>query len=262
MAGMSARPDLIDVEVAHEYFEEGRAQFLDARPPLEYQHSRERIPGAVPVDPGGGAAETETLLALPRGKLLISYCDEPGQAASTEVARRVRALGLGDGSALAGGFRAWKEAGYPTELAPPLASPAKKDQRVASHVVERTPEGVRLTVDAPSLAALFAEAALALADALGEPQRELEPTDHLVTVRARDTETLLTVWLVDLLTRTVEERRLVVAIRIESLSDHELHARLRGAEVAAWWMEPRPLPPEVRIERRDGGFAAMITLVG
>src|SRR3954451_15198309 len=99
METMTGRPDLIDLEVAHDLYEEERAQFVDARPLLEYRRGRERIPGAVHIGPGSGAAETEALSALPRGKLIISYCDEPAQAASTAVARRVRQLAIGDGCA-------------------------------------------------------------------------------------------------------------------------------------------------------------------
>jgi rhodanese-related sulfurtransferase len=93
---MTSRPELIDPEVAHEYAQEGRAQLVDARPRLAYQHSRERIPGAIAIEPDEGAASTDALLALPRERLMIMYCEEPMQAASAQLARRARALGLGD----------------------------------------------------------------------------------------------------------------------------------------------------------------------
>jgi SHS2 domain-containing protein len=213
------------------------------------------------VAPGAGAAETEALLALPRKGLFIAYCDEPGQAASAAVARRVRELGIGDGSALAGGFQAWKAEGYPTEVTPPLTSPARKDERQASHVVEEVYEGVRLSLRAPSLLALFAEAPAGLADALGVAEPALEPTDHLFQLQAKDPEALLLVWLNDLLARTAEEGRLFVDVDIEVLSDRELRGRLRGAEVAELRLEPRPgTLPEVRLERLGDGYEAVITL--
>lgn len=111
---MSVRPETIDVEAAHEYLTENRAQFVDARPRREFEHAPEVIPGAMHIDPGGGVNIDEALRRLPREKLLIAYCDEPNQAASAQVARRARSLGQGDASVLAGGFAAWKDAGKPT----------------------------------------------------------------------------------------------------------------------------------------------------
>jgi rhodanese-related sulfurtransferase len=61
---MMARPELIDVEVAQEHHLEGRAEFVDARPPVQYRHSRERIPGAVHIDPGSGAEADDVLRTL------------------------------------------------------------------------------------------------------------------------------------------------------------------------------------------------------
>jgi rhodanese-related sulfurtransferase/SHS2 domain-containing protein len=260
-ARVAGRPELIDVEMAHELFEEERAHFVDARPLLDYRRSRERIPGALHIEPGGGPAETEALLALPRHKLIVAYCDEPALAASTALARQVRELAIEDGCALAGGFRAWKEAGHPVELVPPLASPARKDGP-SSHVVEQTRSGVKLDVRAPSLVALFAEASLALADAFGDAiPAALAPTDHLFTVYARDAEGLLTAWLSDLLASTVEHRRLFVDVHIDTLSPRELRARARGAEVGRWRRQPpTDALPLVQIERRPSGFAAAITL--
>ena len=124
---MSGRPEPIDVEAAHEYFVEGRATFLDARPAAEYRRSRDRIPGARHVDPGSAAEIDATLGELPRELLLIVYCNEPHEAASARVARRARELGLGDASMLLGGYRAWKLANLPIEPlaeAEPHAEPA------------------------------------------------------------------------------------------------------------------------------------------
>jgi rhodanese-related sulfurtransferase len=111
---MTARPDTIDCEVAAEYLQEGRAQFVDARPLAEFDYSPLMIPGAIHVHPGSGTAMDDALLTLARGRLTIVYCNEPAHAASAQVARRVRELGLGDASVLEGGFRAWCDADLPT----------------------------------------------------------------------------------------------------------------------------------------------------
>jgi Raf kinase inhibitor-like YbhB/YbcL family protein len=112
---MSSRPDRIDVETAHEYLVEGRAQFVDARPAAVYARSGDRVPGAVHIDPGSGADIDEALKALPRERLIVVYCDEPNQAASAQVARLAREMGVGDASVLEGGFRAWLAEDMPIE---------------------------------------------------------------------------------------------------------------------------------------------------
>lgn len=121
---MSTRPDRIDPEVAKEYLADLRAVFVDARPRAEYERAGARIPGARHIDPGSGAAMDEALLVLPREKIVVCYCDEPGEAASAQVARRFRELGLGDASVLRGGFRAWRAAGYPVEPVPDVEGEA------------------------------------------------------------------------------------------------------------------------------------------
>lgn len=115
---MSTRPERIDVEIAHQYFSEGRALFIDARPKAKYEQSQAQIPGAVHISPGEGAEVATALRALPNEVLLIAYCDEPDQAASAQIARLARQVGLGDVSILNGGFDAWKEADLPLEPRP------------------------------------------------------------------------------------------------------------------------------------------------
>jgi Raf kinase inhibitor-like YbhB/YbcL family protein len=111
---MSKRPDWIDVATAREYLTEGRAQFVDARPDREYERSSEQLPGALHIAAGSGAAMDQLLRQIPRERMIIAYCDEPDQAASAQVARRARELGLGDASVLEGGLSAWLGADAPT----------------------------------------------------------------------------------------------------------------------------------------------------
>jgi rhodanese-related sulfurtransferase len=99
-----------------------RATFIDARPSTEYEASGLRIPGAQQVGAGSGVDIFEALKAAPDELTIIIYCDEPEQAASAMIARRVRELGLGEAYHLSGGFRAWQAAGLPVERIPDLAS--------------------------------------------------------------------------------------------------------------------------------------------
>jgi rhodanese-related sulfurtransferase len=127
---MATRPESIDVETAREYFDEARAQFVDARPAAEWAASHDQIPGAIHVPAGSTAAIDEALVRLPRERLLIAYCDEPAQAASAYVARRAREIGLGDAVFLEGGYRAWKEADQP--IAPTPHAPELERRRGAA----------------------------------------------------------------------------------------------------------------------------------
>jgi rhodanese-related sulfurtransferase len=121
---MSTRPDRLSPEIAAEMLAEGRALFLDARPLDAWQRRGIRIPGALHVDPGSGAAMDELLRSLPRERVLVAYCDSPGQAESAQVARRLRELGMGDASVLEGGLKAWEEEGRPIEPIPEAATRA------------------------------------------------------------------------------------------------------------------------------------------
>jgi rhodanese-related sulfurtransferase len=103
------------------YLREGRATFVDVRPSTAYETSGVRIPGALPVGAGSGADIFETLKDLPEDRTIIAYCDEPGQAASALIARRVRELGLGEGYYVLGGFRAWLDRHLPVEANPDVA---------------------------------------------------------------------------------------------------------------------------------------------
>jgi|SRR4051812_3046642 rhodanese-related sulfurtransferase len=100
---------------------EHRATFVDARPSTDYETSGVRIPGALPVGAGSGADIFETLKSAPEDRVIIVYCDEPEQAASALIARRVRELGLGEAFYVIGGFAAWRQRRLPIEAVPDVA---------------------------------------------------------------------------------------------------------------------------------------------
>ena len=252
---MPKRPEEIDAEVAFELHGELRAQFVDARPTSQYERSSDRIPDAVHLDPGGGAELTQALLALAREKMIVAYCDEPAHAASSQVARRARALGLGDASFLRGGLTAWKQAGLPTEVLPPTRREASR------YVISDQPDGAAYSVWANSLADLFAEAGRGLADALGEPR---DPTDlraHELHFEAGDREGLLLLFLNDLITRSKREARLFRDVDVRSVSDQHLDVTVVGVEVDGWRLAPYPRDlPAVRVREQSDGLLAEVTV--
>jgi SHS2 domain-containing protein len=137
----------------------------------------------------------------------------------------------------------------------------QKNEATASHTIDRYPGGATAAVRATSLAPLFAEAARALADVLGIARPGVERTDHLFTLHARDAETLLLIWLSDLHARSVAEQRLLVDVTIDALSERELQASVRSAEVQEWRLELRGQAlPDIHLERRPDGFTALVKL--
>lgn len=122
-------PDRMDPEVAFEAYLEGRVVFIDARPKASYAEARFQLPEAVHVPPGSGAETMTALRALPYGPTIgiVTYCEEPHQAASYQVARYAKDAGYEDVSVLSGGYAAWAEAGFPFEPTPhsvPIEEPS------------------------------------------------------------------------------------------------------------------------------------------
>jgi rhodanese-related sulfurtransferase len=114
---MSTRPDSIDVEVASEYLAEKKAILVDSRSEQAVNRSGVKLPGAIHIPPGHGAAIDQALSSLPRELLLVCYGDgdAPDDATAAVLARRARELGVGDASVLEGGVRAWQAAALPVE---------------------------------------------------------------------------------------------------------------------------------------------------
>jgi rhodanese-related sulfurtransferase len=262
---MSSRPDVIDPVVVQEYLDGARALLLDARPPEDYQRSREAIAGAVRVDPGSGAELVDRLSLLPREKLFVAYCDEPGHAASAQVARRVRELGIGDASVLNGGLRAWKDAGLPVEvtLAPPHvdAGDARGAKHEAKYSIELAPPGARLTVRAPAAEDAFATAALAVSDVLGIPGGAAAPQVQQESVSARGADALLFRWLQEIVAHVQQTGRIFDGVSIRALSAMELRADLRSVDVAEWRIDLGSAAiADARQEAAPDGVTVFVTM--
>jgi rhodanese-related sulfurtransferase len=84
---------------------------VDVRGSAAWDASFEQLPGALRVPL---AQAEEALATLPRGRMVVVYCSDPGEATSARVARLLRDGGF-DAYALTGGFDEWLEAGAPVE---------------------------------------------------------------------------------------------------------------------------------------------------
>jgi rhodanese-related sulfurtransferase len=85
--------------------------FLDTRSPDAWNASREKLPGALRVEPGEFRPDPHWR----RDQLIVAYCTCPHDEASVSLAQELRTAGYTDVFALAGGFDAWKRAGGEVE---------------------------------------------------------------------------------------------------------------------------------------------------
>lgn len=109
----------------------------------------------------------------------------------------------------------------------------------ASHAFEEHTGELRLRVDAPTLAELFAEAGRALA-LLACGDRPLPPPEgeaEEVRLRSHDKAALFVDWLNELIFHTEAHDKVFSEFRFARLTDRDLDARIRGARVP----EMRPL---------------------
>lgn len=74
---------------------------------------KEQIRGALRYDPKVLLSEERLALPLPHDSRIVVYGDDDERAA--QVAARLREQGYSEASILDGGFKAYKEAGLPTE---------------------------------------------------------------------------------------------------------------------------------------------------
>jgi rhodanese-related sulfurtransferase len=83
----------------------GGVTFLDVRDQQEVNLGK--VPGAVHIS--RGTLETKVEAVVPRDAKVVVYCASGNRSAL--VADTMRQMGYGDVQSLAGGFRAWAEAG-------------------------------------------------------------------------------------------------------------------------------------------------------
>jgi SHS2 domain-containing protein len=103
---------------------------------------------------------------------------------------------------------------------------------LASHTFENHTGEVRLRVRAPSLEALFAEAARGLAELMGGGEVDPRSEPDRIEVRARNREALLVSFLNALIFRSETLERVYPEAHIEHLSADQLIATAKGCPLA------------------------------
>jgi rhodanese-related sulfurtransferase len=98
----------VDVAKAKERVESPDWLVIDLRAPFDYAGGR--VPGSVSLP---ARAIEGSWRKIPAGRKLL-FVDDDGSDVDV-VCALARALGFADVAALAGGFEAWLDAGYPTE---------------------------------------------------------------------------------------------------------------------------------------------------
>ncbi|MBA4028516.1 MAG: hypothetical protein C0475_05185 [Planctomyces sp.] len=111
----------LSLEQALALYNEGLAQFVDARAPDEFAAGR--IPGAVRMSPedfaSGQVPEAVLSGALRRDSNVVVYCGGGACDASKLVARRLTELGYQNVAVFLGGWGAWSSAGLAAEEGAP-----------------------------------------------------------------------------------------------------------------------------------------------
>jgi SHS2 domain-containing protein len=104
---------------------------------------------------------------------------------------------------------------------------------------------------------------MAMADLIAERRWTGEVTSHRVRLRARDTEVLLLMWVLELLARSWREQRVFARLDVLAVEGGTLEAELQGADVANWRCDPPHVPmPDVSVEQQGDGFSATVRFEG
>jgi rhodanese-related sulfurtransferase len=104
----------LNLAQAYALFQQGRALFIDARPPDEYAELH--IAKALNITPDMlEGAGVEKVAAIAKDRLIVVYCGQASCNLALTVAEKLQALGFSQVQAYVGGFRAWDEAGYPAD---------------------------------------------------------------------------------------------------------------------------------------------------
>jgi len=100
----------ISAEEAHEQVKRGAAVLLDVREEAEFRQGHAK--GAKHLSKGVIEVEIEDQVTDPN-QVIIAYCG--GGSRSALVADNLQKMGYSNVRSMAGGMRAWNEAGLPTE---------------------------------------------------------------------------------------------------------------------------------------------------
>lgn len=132
----------------------------------------------------------------------------------------------------------------------------------ASHAFEDHTGEIRLRIEAPTLAELFAEAgrALALLSCGEGPLPEPEGEAQRVSVRSHDRAALLVDWLNELIFHAESEDKVFSDFRFTRLTDRDLDAWIRGARAvgARSLVKAATLHNLAVTESTHGAFATVV----
>jgi SHS2 domain-containing protein len=133
---------------------------------------------------------------------------------------------------------------------------------VARHSFEDHTGEVRLRLEAPTLAALFEEAAMGLAELMLEVASDTrEEREQSVTVEARDREALLVAWLNELVFLSETRGRVYTEVRVHSVSDTRLEASVRGVFPEALRTAVKAATLHgLKVDESADGFTATVVL--
>ncbi len=104
----------ISLEEAWRLYQEGRSLFLDARDRASFELGH--LPGALNIVPEEAAEFAEEIRSLSESGLVpIAYCDGAACPLSSQLARKLQAMGLQSVRILVNGWGRWRQAGFPVE---------------------------------------------------------------------------------------------------------------------------------------------------
>lgn len=101
----------ITVAEAKKLVDQGKAVFVDVRSKEQYDLGH--IKGALSIP---GSQLMKRLREVPPGKMIITYCACSAEQSSGRAVIDLAAHNVKNSAALQGGWAAWREAGYPTEV--------------------------------------------------------------------------------------------------------------------------------------------------
>jgi rhodanese-related sulfurtransferase len=110
-------PTMIQLPEAVSLFEQQQALFIDARSP--YDFARGHIRGAVNIPLHEVGMRGAAFDALPRDKVLITYCDGVECNSSIGLAAHLRELGFTGVRIFFGGWNEWQQQNLPSETGTP-----------------------------------------------------------------------------------------------------------------------------------------------
>ena len=107
-------PSSIDLNESRALFESGKAVFIDSRHAFDFRRGHIRAALNIPLTEMDSMQKTIT--SLPRGRILIVYCDGVECNSSIELASKLHAQGFGGVRIFFGGWQEWTSQKLPVEV--------------------------------------------------------------------------------------------------------------------------------------------------